>query len=140
MSDLFGFPLSPQDCLVAIMVAASAADENIGTEELYTIEGIVDHLPIFAGYDQDRIKMISQIVFDLFDQVDGLDALFGIIRENLPERLNETAYALSCDVAGADGHLRENELRFLEEIRHELAIDRLHAAAIERGARARLIR
>ena len=31
----------------------------------------------------------------------------------------------------------ESELRLLEEIRYELDIDRLHAAAIERGARAR---
>ena len=30
-----------------------------------------------------------------------------------------------------------SELRFLEEIRYQLEIDRLHAAAIERGARAR---
>ncbi|MEQ8431019.1 MAG: tellurite resistance TerB family protein, partial [Roseovarius sp.] len=68
---------------------------------------------------------------------DGLDALFGLIRDNLPERLFETAYALSCDVAAADGALTESELRLLEEIRFELDLDRLHAAAIERGARAR---
>ena len=44
---------------------------------------------------------------------------------------------LPCDVAAADGSLPESELRLLEEIRYELNIDRLHAAAIERGARAR---
>jgi len=76
-------------------------------------------------------------VFDLFGEEDGLDALFGLVRENLPERLFETAYALACDVAAADGLLGEQELRFLAEIRYELSIDRLHAAAIERGARAR---
>ena len=59
------------------------------------------------------------------------------MRKTLPERLFETAYAIACDVAAADGKLRESELRFLEEIRYELEIDRLHAAAIERGARAR---
>jgi hypothetical protein len=69
-----------------------------------------------------------------------LDALFGLIRDNLPERLFETAYALACDVAAADGTLREGELRLLEEIRYELDLDRLHAAAIERGARARHLR
>jgi hypothetical protein len=80
---------------------------------------------------------MSQTVFDLFAVEDGLDALFGLIRANLPERLNETAYALACDVAAADGRLDERELRLLEEMRYELNIDRLHAAAIERGARAR---
>jgi hypothetical protein len=40
-------------------------------------------------------------------------------------------------VAAADGKITGPEARMLEEIREELRIDRLHAAAIERGARAR---
>ena len=43
--------------------------------------------------------------------------------------------ARMADRLGTD--LDEAELRLLEEIRYELNIDRLHAAAIERGARAR---
>ncbi|PIE12573.1 MAG: 2-dehydro-3-deoxyphosphooctonate aldolase [Rhodobacterales bacterium] len=132
-------PLSPQDCLIAVMIAVSASDQNIRTSELVTIQAIVNHLPVFAGYDVDRIKTVSQTVFDLFGEEDGLDALFGLIRNDLPERFYETAYALACDVAAADGTLRNPELRLLEEIRYELNIDRLHGAAIERGARARHI-
>lgn len=129
--------LSPQDCLVAMMIAVSASDENIRTAELVKINSAVNNLPVFAGYDEDRLNVVVQIVFDLFEQEDGLDALFGLVRDNLPERLNETAYALACDVAAADGALGDPELRLLEEMRYELDIDRLHAAAIERGARAR---
>lgn len=132
-------PLSPQDSLVALMIAVSASDENIRTAELVKIQSAVNNLPVFAEYDIDRMNMMAQTVFDLFEQEDGLDALFGLIRDNLPERLFETAYALACDVAAADGTLHDTELRILEEIRYELNIDRLHAAAIERGARARHI-
>jgi tellurite resistance protein len=130
-------PLSPQDCLLALMIAISASDTNIRTAELVKIQSAVNMLPIFASYDVDRFDLISRTVFDLFEQEDGLDALFGLIRDNLPERLNETAYALACDVAAADGKLYEPELRLLEEMRYELNIDRLHAGAIERSARAR---
>jgi len=130
-------PLSPQDSLVAIMIAVSASDENIRTSELMTISRIVNHLPVFKDYDEDRITVVAQVVFDLLEEVDGLDALFGLVREALPEKLFETAYAMACDVAAADGTLYESELRLLEEIRYELNIDRLHGAAIERGARAR---
>ena len=137
MTEQTPHPMTPQDCLVAIMVAISASDENIRTAELVKIQSAVNMLPVFADYDIDRINRVSSIVFDLFEQEDGLDALFGLTRENLPERLYETAYALACDVAAADGNLAETELRLLEEIRYELSIDRLHAAAIERGARAR---
>ncbi len=130
-------PMSPQDCLVAVMVAVSASDEEIRTAELVKIETAVNNLPIFASYDIDRMNTAAQTVFDLFEQEDGLDALFGLVRDNLPAQLFETAYALACDVAAADGTLQAPELRLLEEIRYELEIDRLHAAAIERGARAR---
>ncbi|MBO9465750.1 tellurite resistance TerB family protein [Tropicibacter sp. R15_0] len=130
-------PLSPQDCLVALMIAVSASDENVRTAELVKIDSAVNNLPVFASYDADRVREMSVLVFELFSQEDGLDALFGMIRNDLPEVLFETAYALACDVAAADGTLQETELRLLEEIRYELEIDRLHAAAIERGARAR---
>ncbi|MCA0995882.1 MULTISPECIES: tellurite resistance TerB family protein [Roseobacteraceae] len=137
MSEAAPHPMTPQDCLVALMIAVSASDENMRTAELVKIESSVNMLPIFSNYDIDRMRVVTDLVFDLFEQEDGLDALFGLLRDNLPERLNETAYALACDVAAADGTLREEELRLLEEIRYELDIDRLHAAAIERGARAR---
>lgn len=122
---------------MALMITVSASDEDIRTAELVKIEAAIELLPIFAAYDADRLQVVTQTVFDLLEQEDGLDALFGLIRESLPARLHETGYALACDVAAADGTLGEAELRLLEEIRYELTLDRLHAAAIERGARAR---
>ena len=129
--------MSSQDALVSIMVAVSASDDKVSKRELLSIIRIVEHLPIFSGYDKRRIKIIAQTVFDIFEEEDGLEALFGLIEQSLPQRLFETAYALACDVAAADGMLEEIEIRFLQEIRYELNIDRLHGAAIERGARAR---
>ena len=136
MSDISA-PMSEQDALVTLMIAVSASDDTIKTIELMKIERIVTYLPIFKDYDLDRLKQASQTVFELFEEEDGIDALFGLIRSVLPKHLYETAYALACDVAASDGRLDEIELRFLEEIRYELNIDRLSAAAIERGARAR---
>lgn len=128
---------SPCDALVAMMVAVSASDETMRTSELVAIQRMVDHMPIFAEYDPDRIRAVSQTVISLFEEEDGLDALFGLIRDALPDRLFETAYAMACDVAAADGRLYEGEIAFLAEIRHELNISRLHAAAIELSAQVR---
>jgi len=130
-------PLSPQDALVAIMIAVSAADEAIRTAELVQIANIVENLPIFATYEQEHLQRMGALVMALLEKDDGLDQLFGQVRRFLPQRLWETAYALACDVAAADGRVTAQEARMLEEIREELEIDRLHAAAIERGARAR---
>lgn len=125
------------DALVALMVAVSASDQNMRTAELVAIERTVNHAPIFAKYDMDRIRPVSQTVFSLFEVEDGLDALFGLIKEALPDRLYETAYALACDVAASDGRLGDVEAEMLAEIREEFDIPRLHSAAIELSARAR---
>ena len=130
-------PLSAEDALVAVMVAVSVADETIRTAELIKIEQIVNHLPVFGAYDVDRMQGVTNLVIELFEEEDGLDALFGLVQAGLSDKLYETAYAIACDVAAADGALAQPELRFLEELRYVLEIDRLHAAAIERGARAR---
>ncbi|MEO1493502.1 MAG: tellurite resistance TerB family protein [Pseudomonadota bacterium] len=129
--------LSPQDALIAVMIATSAADEDMTASEFREISSIVDLLPIFQGYDKDRIQMVGALVGDLFSEEDGLDALLGLVEAALPDHLRETAYALACDVAAADGRVAMTELRMLEELRHELRVGRLAAAAIERGARAR---
>ncbi len=130
-------PEGLQEALVAIMVATCLSDEVAGTAELVAIDQIVDHLPVFAQFDDSRIRDISGHVQELFDRPDGLPEFFEMIRRELPAGYAETAYALACDVAAADGGLSHAELRFLQEIRHELDIDRLAAAAIERSAGAR---
>jgi len=132
--------LSPQDALVAVMVAVTFSDGQMRTAELLAVENAVNNLPVFGNYDADRIGIVTRTVADLFAEEEGLDALFGLIRDTLPDKLNETAYVLACDVAASDGRLGQGELRLLQEIRDELDIDRLAAAAIERAARARHMR
>lgn len=129
--------MQPEDALVAVMVAVSVSDETIRTSELVKIEQIVNHLPVFGAYDADRTQAVAQMVFELFEEEEGIEALLALVQDTLPEKLFETAYALACDVAAADGSIQQSELRFLEELRHAFDVDRLHAAAIERGARAR---
>lgn len=126
-----------QDALVAVMITTSAADESMSASELLSIERIVGAMPAFADYDADRIRSVSQLVMDMLSEEDGLDAILGLVKEALPPHLNETAYAMACDVAASDGSVRLTELRFLEMVRDELSVGRLAAAAIERGARAR---
>ena len=127
----------PEDAVVALLVTISVSDAKVRTAELLAIGRIVDHLPFFGAYDDARIKEVSNIVFDLLAEEDGLDTLWSMVKAALPERFYETAYAMACDVVASDGIARDNELRMLEEMRYELEIDRLSAAAIERAARVR---
>lgn len=128
---------TPEDTLVAIMIAVMAADGTMRTAEMVAIERIVDNMPAFGSYESVRIKEVANTVYDILAEEEGLDILWTAVRTTLPERLFDTAYALSCDVAASDGRTYEGELAMLEEMRHELNIDRLVASAIEVGARAR---
>ncbi|MEO0917871.1 MAG: tellurite resistance TerB family protein [Pseudomonadota bacterium] len=119
------------------MITISASDENMRTSELLSIERMVNHLPVFKDYSLGRITEVSNHVFDMLAEEEGLDILWNTIRATLPQRLFDTAYALACDVAAADGRANETELQLLADMRYELNIDRLLAAAIESAARSR---
>ncbi|MGF1552807.1 MAG: tellurite resistance TerB family protein [Paracoccaceae bacterium] len=129
--------LSPEDALVAVMIAVAAADERMTDSELAWITATVAQLPVFRAFDPERIRPVSTQVAAFLGEEDGLDQLIDTVRVALPAHLHETAYALACDVAAADGRVSEIETRLLEMLRDDLGLENLAAAGIERGARAR---
>lgn len=132
--------ISPETALVYTMVMMSASDGDMTDAELKIIGDIVGYLPVFANYQRNHLPATAAACAELLTEEDGLDTVFNLIQSALPEKLRETAYALACDVAAADVDVHQEELRLLEMIRHRLKVDRLAAAAIERGARARFAR
>ena len=129
--------LDPHGALIYTMVIVSAADRDMTDAELATIGDIVGHLPAFREFDPALLPGVLEACTRLLNREDGLEEAFAAIRKVLPANLRETAYAIACDVAAADGEASQEELRVLEMMRHRLDIDRLIAAGIERGARAR---
>lgn len=123
--------------LIYVMVLVSGADREMTDAELRSIGETVNYLPVFRDYNKDRLTLDAADCAELLGGDDGLETAFKMIKEALPEKLRETAYALACDVAAADGHVEQEELRLLEMVRWHLAVGRLPAAAIERAARAR---
>jgi tellurite resistance protein len=123
--------------LIQTMFLVSAADDDMTDAELRTIGEIVNYLPVFRDYNKAGLEATLAECAELLGREDGLQRGLKSIKEALPQKLRETAYALSCDVVATDGEATQEELRILELLRHSLNIDRLVAAAIERGARAR---
>ena len=129
--------ISHHAALIYTMVMVSAADNEMTDAEMRTMGETINFLPVFADYQSALLTDTVASCADLLEDDDGLDSVFQLIKDALPGKLRETAYALACDVVAVDGEAHQEELRMLEMIRHELRIDRLSAAAIERGARAR---
>lgn len=130
--------MSNQDALVYVMAVAAAADSDISAIELDRIGGLVDRLPVFAGYERAQLAEAAGQCVELMHKVDDLEKVLEIVLEVLPERLHDTAYALAVEITAVDLDLPQEELRWLEMMRDHLALDRLTTAAIETAARARL--
>lgn len=129
--------IDAHSALIYTMVLVSAAEGQISDPELSMMSGLVRTLPVFKDLDHDRILSIGRECAELLNNEDGLDVAVGLIAEALPTPLRETAYALACDVAAADGKASQDELRLLQLLRHRLDLDQLVTAAIERAARIR---
>ena len=128
---------APYRALVYTMVIVSAADSDLPDAELQTISDIVGHLPVFRDFDRDSLPALLNDCADLLNRENGLDQTLKAIKDGLPAKLHETAYAIACDLVASDGEATQEELRVLELIRDRLHIERLVAVAIERGSRAR---
>ena len=123
--------------LIYSMVLVAAADRDMTEAEFETMGEVLRHLPVFRDFDLKEFSPIASSCVDLVNGENGLETTIERIHRALPPHLCETAYALACDVAAADGKPVEEELQLLEMIRHRLSVDRLVAAAIERAALAR---
>ena len=132
--------INHHSALIYVMVLVSASDADMNDLELETIGENVRYLPIFRDFDSTRLVEVARECTRILADPDGLDSVLQIVKDALPHRLHETAYAVACDIAAADKSASQEEIRMLEIIRHKLGIDRLSAAAIERGARARHMR
>jgi tellurite resistance protein len=129
--------ISPHAALIYVMVVVAASDGNMSEPELHTIGGLVKTLPAFRDFDTIRLLQTTRECADILQEEEGLEAVLGLVSSALPEHLRETAYWLALEVALSDAGVRLEEVRVIELIRRTLGLERLIAAALERGARAR---
>lgn len=129
--------LTHHQALIHVMVTMSAVDRSMGDAELAKMGDAIKTLPVFSGYNTDSLVEDVAACSLILQEDDGLDQIIQNAIKALPEKLHETAYALAVDVAVADLHLEQTELRLLQILRQKMNIDRLACAAIEHGAKAR---
>ena len=129
--------VSPHEALIYAMVTLAAADQAMTDNELMKIGDIVKTLPIFRDFDRERLVGAAEACGAILQKEEGLDEILDVIASTLVPRLYETVYALAVEVAAADLHVEQEELRFLQLLRDRLDLDKLTVAAIEHSARVR---
>jgi tellurite resistance protein len=129
--------LSYHEALIYTMVTMSAVDRTMDNKEIARIGSIVRNLPVFASFDPEKLVITAEQCARSLREENSLEDTLDLITASLPEDLYETAYALAVEVAAANLHVEQEELRFLQLLRDHFNLDKLIVAAIERGARAR---
>ena len=123
--------------LIYIMVTVAAADARLSDRELSRIGVITDTLPIFEGIDRDVLVEQANGCTMILAEEGGLETILTLVHDTIPARLYATAYAVAVEIAAADLHVEQEELRFLQMLRETLDLDALTIAAIEHSARVR---
>lgn len=129
--------ISTEQALIYVMVMMSAVEGHINGEELAEIDLLVRTLPVFRSFDRSRLPTVAQECGDMLQVKDGMQTVIALVKDQLPARLRETAYALAVEIAAVDLAVGKEELRFLSILRDGLGLDKLTTAAIERSAIAR---
>ncbi|MCK5574654.1 MAG: tellurite resistance TerB family protein [Sphingomonadales bacterium] len=130
--------ISHHTALVYMMVVVSAADGEMNDRELSRMGQLVQNLPVFKGYNAEKLLEDAETCAQILEnEADGLDTVIGLALEAIPNTHGDTAYAVVCDVAAADGELSQEELRVLEIIRNRFDLERIISASIERSITAR---
>jgi hypothetical protein len=109
----------------------------MNVKEMERIGQLIGFLPVFKDFNDDRLISIARDCASLLAGPEGLDVVLETVRDTLPSRLYDTAYALAVEVASADLSVKAEELRLLSLLRDRLGLDKLTCAAIERSAIAR---
>lgn len=129
--------ISHHAALIYIMVIVSAADGAMNDAEMNAIGDLTRSLPVFDGFDPDKLLPVARDCSAILQEADGLNAALGLVAEALPEHLRSTGYWLGLEVALIDHKVRLEEVRIVETVRRALGIDKLTAAALESAAAAR---
>jgi tellurite resistance protein len=125
------------EALIYLMVVTSASDRDMTNVELARIGDVVKSWPIFEDFNSEKLVKIAQDCQKLLHEEGGLQKVISLAQGAIPLHLHETAYAAAFEVAAVDLEMRMEELRVLQLLRSELAVDPLTVAAIERANKAR---
>ncbi len=126
------------EALIYLMVVMSASDSDMTDVELMRIGDVVRLWPVFEDFDHGKLLTAAQDCQKILHEDGGLERVFAIAREAVPEHLHDTAYAAAFEVAAVDREMRIEELRLLQLVQDNLAVDDMTVAAIKRGNKARM--
>lgn len=112
---------SPAEAFAAITLAATASDGYLSDEEARGISAALSRMKLFRSYSDDVMRRLFDKLLGIIRR-DGINTLFNLAQESLPQDLREAAFAVATDLVLADGIVTEEEHSFLNDLYQALGI------------------
>ncbi|TAG93045.1 MAG: Tellurite resistance protein TerB [Oscillatoriales cyanobacterium] len=113
--------VGPAEAFAAIALIAVAADGYINESESQALNMALSRMQLFRSYPNDVMKkMLDRLLMLL--QRQGVQALFDAALAALPDELKETVFAVTTDIALADGEVSEEEEQLLNDLYSALGL------------------
>lgn len=113
--------LGPAEAFAAIALIAVAADGYINENESQVLSMTLSRMQLFRSYPNDVMKkMLDRLLMLL--QRQGVQVLFNAALATLPDELKETVFAVTTDIALADGEVSQEEEQLLNDLYIALGI------------------
>ncbi|WP_341732585.1 tellurite resistance TerB family protein [Microcoleus sp. EPA2] len=107
--------LGPAEAFAAIALIAVAADGYINENESQVLSMTLSRMQLFRSYPNDVMKkMLDRLLMLL--QRQGVQVLFNAALATLPDELKETVFAVTTDIALADGEVSQEEEQLLNDL------------------------
>ncbi len=118
--------MPPATAFAAIIVAAIASDGYLAPEESDALLSSLSRMHLFSEYTDEALQqLLGTLCYQL--QQEGVDTLFRVAKQAIPETLHATAFAVATDLVLSDGLVSGEEQNFLKDLCQVLALD--HATA-----------
>jgi tellurite resistance protein len=113
--------LGPAEAFAAIALIAVAADGYINDSESQVLSMTLSRMQLFRSYPNDVMKkMLDRLLMLL--QRQGVQVLFNAALATLPDELKETVFAVTTDIALADGEISHEEEQLLNDLYSALGL------------------
>lgn len=113
--------LGPAEAFAAIALIAVAADGYINENESQVLSMTLSRMQLFRSYPNDVMKKMLERLLMLL-QRQGVQVLFNAALATLPDELKETVFAVTTDLALADGEVSQEEEQLLNDLYIALGI------------------
>jgi hypothetical protein len=115
-------PLTPQEAIASVLVAAVTIDGMVNQEEAVRIGGVLGTAPLLrqAGNGSTE-RLAGRAIALLADH--GVPSILAAAATAVPADLRPTVFALATDLALADGRIGDREKAFVDQLQIVLQVD-----------------